>query len=586
MNLYRHFEALVRHAIERLQAEGTLPSDANLSGITVEPPRDATHGDIATNAALVLAKPSKKPPREVASLIAARLKQAEDIAEIDIAGPGFINLTLAPTFWPQIIHAVHREGERFGQPDFGKDQRINVEFVSTNPTGPIHIGHCRGAVFGDALANLLHFAGFEVTREYYVNDAGAQVDVLARSAYLRYREALGQDIGEIPEGLYPGDYLKSVGAALHEKYGDTLLDMVEEEWLKRVREFAVAAMMADIKADLALVGIQHDVFFSERVLSHGHTDYVAETIEDLMAKNLIYEGRLPPPKGKLPDDWEERKQTLFRAEAFGDDSDRALIKSDGSYTYFAADMAYHRDKIKRGFSELINVWGADHSGYVKRITAAVRALSDDKVKLDVKITQLVNLLRGSEPVKMSKRAGSFITMREVVEEVGADVVRFMMLFRKNDAPLDFDLDKVVEQSRENPVFYVQYAHARAHSVFRKVADDFPDLADIGQDFSAANLSLLTDEAELALIKSIGSYPRLMESAARAHEPHRVAFYLHELAGNFHALWNRGIDLPQFRFNQKDNKALTTARLALVAATATVLASGLKVLGVTPAQELR
>ncbi len=586
MNLFRHFEALLHQAIKGLQTEGVLPAELELSGITVEPPRDITHGDIASNAALVLAKPAKKPPREIASLIAARLKQAADIAQVEIAGPGFLNLTLAAGFWPQIIRAVHRQGADFGRPDFGHGKRVNVEYVSANPTGPVHIGHCRGAVFGDALANLLQFAGFEVTREYYVNDAGAQVEVLARSAYLRYREALGEDIGEIPEGLYPGDYLKAVGRALVDKYGDALLDMTEEEWLGRVKDFAVAAMMTQIKADLAAVGITHDTFFSERTLSEGQSDLVAETIADLRARNLIYEGRLPPPKGKLPDDWEDRKQTLFRAQAFGDDSDRALIKSDGSYTYFAADMAYHRDKVRRGYDELINVWGADHAGYVKRITAAVRALSDDKVRLDVKITQLVNLLRAGKPAKMSKRAGTFVTMREVVEEVGADAVRFMMLFRKNDAPLDFDLEKVVEQSRDNPVFYVQYAHARAHSVFRKVAEDFPDLASIEQDFSQADLSLLTDEAELALIKSIGSFPRVMESAARTHEPHRVAFFLYDLASHYHALWNRGTDSPHLRFNQRDNKDLTMARLALVAATATVLASGLRVLGVTPVRELR
>ncbi len=586
MNLFRHFEALVLAAIDHLKNDGVLPAETPVEKVTVEPPRDPTHGDIATNAAMVLAKPAKKPPREIASLIAAQLKKAHDIKTVEIAGPGFINMVLADSFWPQVIHAIHREGDDFGRPQIGQGQPVNVEYVSANPTGPMHVGHCRGAVFGDALANLLEFAGYEVTREYYINDAGAQVDVLARSAYLRYREAMGQEIGEIPSGLYPGDYLKPVGEALKAKYGDVLLDMTEQEWLPRVRDFAIDAMMTTIKGDLAALNIRHDVFFSERSLTAGGVDQVAQTIDELRAKHLIYEGRLPPPKGKRPDDWEDRKQTLFRAEEFGDDSDRALIKSDGSYTYFAADMAYHRDKIRRGFKEMIDVWGADHGGYIKRMKAAVAALSGRKANLDVKICQLVNLLRDGEPVKMSKRAGSFVTLRDVVDEVGADATRFMMLFRKNDAPLDFDLVKVVEQSRDNPVFYVQYAHARAHSVFRKVRDDHPELADIEQDFSDADLSRLNDAAELGLIKSLAAYPRLMESAAKSHEPHRIAFYLHDLASTFHGLWNRGIDLPHLRFNQPEDKELTKARLALVAATAKVLASGLKVLGVTAVRELR
>jgi arginyl-tRNA synthetase len=462
---------------------------------------------------------------------------------------------------------------------------VNVEYVSANPTGPMHVGHCRGAVFGDALASLLAFAGYDVTREYYVNDAGAQVDALARSAYLRYREALGEDIGAIPEGLYPGDYLKPVGEALAAQHGKKLLALPETEWLPIVRQAALTAMLAMIEGDLAELGIRHDVFFSERSLTEGPRDEVAETIADLKAKDLIYSGSLPPPKGKVDEDWEDREQLLFRSTAFGDDMDRPLVKSDGSYTYFASDIAYHRDKFRRGFSTMIDVWGADHSGHVRRMKAALAALTGGKADLDIKLCQLVRLFRGGEPVKMSKRAGTFVTLRDVVEEVGPGPVRFMMIYRKNDAPLDFDFVKVTEQSRDNPVFYVQYAHARACSVLRNVRDVFPDLDLGGSALARSDLDRLADEAELALIRKIAQFPRLVEGAAEAHEPHRIGFYLYDLAAEFHGLWNRGKDSPQLRFIYETDRELTRARLALVAATKQVLASGLGILGVSAMQEM-
>jgi arginyl-tRNA synthetase len=461
-----------------------------------------------------------------------------------------------------------------------------VEYVSANPTGPMHVGHGRGAVFGDALANLLAFAGYDVTREYYINDAGAQVDVLARSAFLRYREALGEAVGSIPEGLYPGDYLVPVGQALAAQHGPALRDMPEAEWLPLVRSVAIDAMMAMIRDDLASLDIRHAVFFSERSLTKGEADKIGETIAELRARGLVYEGRLPPPKGQLPEDWEDREQTLFRATEFGDDVDRPLLKSDGSYTYFAADIAYHRSKFERGFTSMIDVWGADHGGYVKRMQAAVNAVSGGTAKLDVKLCQLVKLLRGGEPVKMSKRAGDFVTLREVVDEVGRDPVRFMMLYRKNDAPLDFDLAKVLEQSKDNPVFYVQYAHARCASVFRQAGEAFAGRVPGSDALAAADLSVLTDEAEIELERRIAQYPRVVEAAALAHEPHRIAFYLYELSSVFHGLWNKGKDLPQLRFVKHDDERSTVARLALLGALKAVLASGLGTLGVSAPDEMR
>ena len=586
MNIYAHFSDRVAAALEQLKTQGVLPADTDTSIVTVEPPREASHGDLATNSAMVLAKKAGMPPRDLAEKISEILAADEDIDDVQIAGPGFINISVSKAFWPRILTAVMQEGDDFGRSEIGAGEKVNVEYVSTNPTGPLHVGHCRGAVFGDALSALLTFAGYDVTTEYYVNDAGAQVDVLARSAYLRYREAHGEDIGEIPEGFYPGDYLKPVGEELAKIHGETLLNQDESEWLPLVRDFAISEMLKAIKQDLASLDISQDVFFSERSLIDGDGDKVAQTIEELRQKGLIYEGRLPPPKGKLPDDWEDREQTLFRATQFGDDVDRALVKSDGTYTYFASDMAYHDDKFKRGFKTMIDVWGADHSGYVKRMKAAVEALTGGEGELDVKICQLVRLFRGGEPVKMSKRSGEFVTLRDVVDEVGPGPVRFMMLYRKNDAPLDFDFVKVSEQSRDNPVFYVQYAHARAHSVFRNTLEVFPDLKPSSIEFVKVDYSCLNSEAELAVIKRISQFPRIIEAASTSHEPHRISFYLYELAGDFHSLWNRGKELPQLRFINSADRDLTEARIVLVAATAKVLASGLKILGVQPVIEMR
>ena len=567
-----------------------LGAGADLSRVVVEPPKDPSHGDMATNAAMVLAKEAGKKPRDLAEQIALRLRTDDLIASADVAGPGFINLTLKVSVWADTLRTVLREGHSYGQSAIGAAEKVNVEFVSANPTGPMHVGHCRGAVFGDALASLLVFAGYDVTREYYINDAGAQVDVLARSAFLRYREALGESIGGIPEGLYPGDYLKPVGEALAAEYGDKLLTMPEAGWLPAVRAKAIAMMMEAIKGDLAALNIRHDVFFSERSLIENGNNRVARTIDFLRAKGDIYEGSLPPPKGGPIEDYEDREQTLFRATAFGDDVDRPLIKSDGSYTYFASDIAYHRDKFGRGFRNLVDVWGADHGGYVKRVEAAIKAVTSGQATLDVKIVQLVKLLRNGEPVKMSKRSGDFVTLREVVDEVGKDAVRFMMLYRKNDAVLDFDLAKVIEQSRENPVFYVQYGHARGHSVFRNAREVIPDLPEEAGARAAfladAALERLSDPAELDLLRRLALYPRTIEAAAIAHEPHRIAFYLYDLASEFHALWTRGRDLPYLRFIINNDAEITKARLALVQGVVSVLASGLAVLGVGAPDEMR
>jgi len=585
MNVFSIYLGHVHDALNALVKEGAIPSGLDFSRVVVEPPKDETHGDLATNAAMVLAKDAKQKPRDIAEKLAAKLKATPYVAKVDIAGPGFINLSLDNAFWLQVLRAAVKAGRDFGRTDKRSGEKVNVEYVSANPTGPMHVGHGRGAVFGDALANLLSFAGYDVAREYYINDAGAQVDVLARSAFLRYREALGEKI-EIPEGLYPGDYLVPVGKALADKHGKSLLKKPESDWLPVVRQTAIDMMMDMIREDLAALEIRHEVFFSERSLTSSGKDKVADTVEFLRKAGHIYEGRLPPPKGAPVEDWEDREQTLFRATAFGDDVDRPLKKSDGTYTYFAADMAYHRDKIERGFKTLIDVWGADHGGYVKRMNAAVGALGGGKVTLDVKLCQLVRLMRAGEPVKMSKRAGDFVTLREVVEEVGVDPVRFMMLFRKNDAQLDFDLAKVIEQSKENPVFYVQYGHARGRSVFRNTKEAMPDLSTELGALAAADLELLTDEAELGLVKKLAQWPRLVEAAAEFHEPHRVAFYLYDLASAFHSLWNKGKDAPHLRFIIEDNPRLTTARLSLVHGLVAVLASGLAILGVRAAEEMR
>ncbi len=586
-NIFAEMLDRVRRTSDELIAARVLPAGVDLSRVTIEPPRDSAHGDMATNAAMVLAKDAGKKPRELADALAEKLRADELVAKVDIAGPGFINLTLKPSAWITTLRGAVELGAQFGKRDIGAGAPINVEYVSANPTGPMHVGHCRGAVFGDALANLLAFAGFKVTREYYVNDAGAQVDQLARSAYLRYREALGEDVGAIPEGLYPGDYLKPVGVALAAEYGDALTKKTEADWLPDVRKKAIEMMMASVRADLAALNIEFDIFYSERSLIEGGVDLVAATIDWLRARDYVYEGRLPPPKGALPEDWEDREQTLFRSTAFGDDIDRPLKKSDGSYTYFASDIAYHRSKLERGFRSLIDVWGADHGGYIKRMQAAVAALSDRRAELDVKLVQLVKLLRAGEPVKMSKRAGEFVTLREVVDEVGRDAVRFMMLFRKNDATLDFDLAKVIEQSRDNPVFYVQYGHARGQSVFRNAREAFPDLpADMINLLNAANLDRLSDPAELALMRQIALYPRVVEGAAAAHEPHRIAFYLYDLASEFHSLWTLGNASPHLRFIIQNDRELTLARLVLIRGVVTVLASGLALLGVAAPDEMR
>jgi len=577
----------------RAAARGILPEGTDLSRVQVEPPRDAGHGDIATNAAMVLAKDVRQNPRELAQAIAAQLRTDSTVDSAEIAGPGFINLTLKPEVWAQELRQAVMAGGDYGRSDIGGGTQVNVEYVSANPTGPMHVGHGRGAVFGDALARLLAFTGFEVTREYYVNDAGAQVDQFARSAYLRYREALGEHIGAIPEGLYPGEYLKPVGELIAKTFGDKLKSSQEVERLSVVRAIALEEMMVSIRDDLAALGVSQDRFFYERTLifqeelGANSIDFVGQTIDWLRDRGFVYEGRLPPPKGAPIEDWEDREQTLFRSTAFGDDVDRPLKKSDGSYTYFASDIAYHRSKIERGFRTLIDVWGADHGGYIKRMQAAVAELSDRKAELDVKLVQLVKLLRAGEPVKMSKRAGEFVTLREVVDEVGRDAVRFMMLFRKNDAALDFDLAKVVEQSRDNPVFYVQYGHARGQSVFRNAREVFPDLpADHRKLLEIANLQLLADPAELALMRRIALYPRVVEAAAAAHEPHRIAFYLFDLASEFHALWTHGTATPHLRFIIQNDRELTLARLVLVQGVVTVLASGLALLGVGAPHEMR
>lgn len=586
-------------------AASVLGPSADLARVVVEPPRDPAHGDMATNAAMVLAKDAGLRPRDLADKIAAALRADGLVDKVDVAGPGFINLTLKVDVWADALRAVLEQGKEYGRGIIGAGEKVNVEYVSANPTGPLHVGHGRGAVFGDALASLLAFAGYDVTREYYINDAGAQVDVLARSAFLRYREALGEAIGDMPEGLYPGDYLKECGAELAADYGDTLKAMTEAEWLPIVRLRATDMMMAEIRNDLASLRIVPNVFFSERSLIEGElpdpfsseppvgrpNDVVAATIAQMRALGHVYEGRLPPPKSGNLEDWEDREQTLFRSTAFGDDVDRPLLKSDGSYTYFATDIAYHKSKIDRGFLNLIDVWGADHGGYIKRMKAAVSALSGGKADLDVKLVQLVRLLRAGEPVKMSKRAGDYVTLREVVAEVGRSAVRFDMLYRKNDAVLDFDLAKVIEQSRENPVFYVQYGHARGRSIFRTAKAEIPEFPDDPNKLLAAlkavPLDRLTDEGELSIMRKLALYPRLIEAAALAHEPHRVAFYLYELASEFHSQWSRGgKELPHLRFIIQNDPEVTVARLALVQGIVTVLASGLALLGVDAPEEMR
>ena len=581
MNLFTDIRTLVIAKLDEMVSEGNLPSGLDYSNVAVEPPRDPLHGDMATNAAMVLAKPAKAKPRDIAESLAAKLTADPRISTAEVAGPGFLNMRLDASIWQSVITSVLGEGTSYGRSTMGDGAKVNVEYVSANPTGPLHVGHTRGAVFGDALASLLDYAGYDVTREYYINDGGAQVDVLARSVFLRYLEAHGQAVS-FAEGTYPGDYLIPVGEALKEQVGDAYVDQPESVWLSEIRTFATEKMLDLIRDDLKSLNVQMDVFFSEKSLyGTGRIEAALNALED---KGLIYEGVLEPPKGKKPEDWEPREQTLFKSTEHGDDVDRPVKKSDGSWTYFAPDIAYHYDKVTRGFDALIDVFGADHGGYVKRMKAAVSALSGGSVPLDVKLTQLVKLFKNGEPFKMSKRAGTFVTLRDVVDQVGPDVTRFVMLTRKNDAALNFDFDKVLEQSKDNPVFYVQYAHARICSVLRKASD-----LDIAVDDAAlknSDLSNVAHESELAVAKKLAEWPRLVEIAARTHEPHRVAFYLYELASELHALWNKGNELPDLRFIQEGDVATSQSKIALARSVAVVISAGLGILGVTPAQEMR
>ena len=585
MNAFTYLADAIERAVLELDwhnAEGERP---DLSRVTVEPPRDAAHGDLATNVAMVLAKPMRRKPRELAEEIAPKIEATEGVDRVEIAGPGFINVTLAPSFWTSLLATV-LASDGYGRSSMGAGEKVNVEYVSANPTGPMHVGHCRGAVVGDALANLLDVAGYGVTREYYVNDAGAQIDVLARSVFLRYREALGEEVGEIPTGLYPGDYLVPVGQSLANEYGDRLLGMDDSEWLPIVRDRSIEAMLGLIREDLAALNVRHDVFFSERDLHRKGDDArsaIMDAIDQLKLDGHVYRGKLPPPKGEVPEDWEDREQTLFRSTAVGDDMDRPLVKADGSYSYFAADVAYLRDKFGRGFDWTVFVLGADHGGYVKRMQALARALKGDDARLTIILTQLVRLYRGGELVRMSKRSGDLVTLREVVDEVGVDAVRFMMLYRRSDAPLDFDFEKVTEQSKDNPVFYVQYAHARCHSVFRQAREAMPDWS---RDDEQQGLDRLTDPSELALIRKIGELPRVVEQAASSLEPHRIAFYLYDLASAFHAHWNLGKDRPELRFVNADDPITSRGRLSLVEAVRRTLAFGLGIVGASAPEEMR
>ena len=581
MNLFSDIHTRVIEALDVLVRAGDLPEGLDFANVTVEPPRDPLHGDMATNAAMVLAKPSGQKPRDIALKLAEQLMSDGRITAADVAGPGFLNLRLANDVWQGLIGQVLNMGQQYGTSSMGIGKKVNVEFVSANPTGPLHVGHTRGAVFGDALAGLLTFAGYDVTREYYINDGGAQVDVLARSVYLRYLEAHGQQVA-FEDGTYPGDYLIPVGDALKMKVGDAFVGKGEQFWLSEIREFATDQMMMLIREDLASLGITMDKFFSEKSLFG--TGVIEKTIEGLRQDGLIYEGVLEPPKGKTPEDWEPREQTLFKSTEHGDDVDRPVMKSDGSWTYFAPDIAYHGDKVNRGFDQLIDILGADHGGYVKRMKAAVSALSGGKVPLDIKLMQMVKLFKNGEPFKMSKRAGNFVTLRDLVEQVGADVTRFVMLTRKNDAPLDFDFDKVLEQSRENPVYYVQYAHARGCSVMRRAADLGIDVSDAA--LATTDLTSVQHDSEIAVVKKVAEWPRLVEIAARTNEPHRIAFYLYELASDLHSLWNKGNEIPSLRFLQEDDKATSSAKIALVRSVCVVISAGLGILGVTPAEEMR
>ncbi len=586
MNLFNDFTIRIKKAIEGIDIYAESDAKVDLARVAVEPPRDLAHGDVATNAAMVLAKPLGTNPRELAGKIAAALENDVDVDSVSVAGPGFINIRLAKSYWQKLLVTMVVDGEDFGRSNLGEGRKVNVEYVSANPTGPMHVGHCRGAVVGDTLANLLSYSGYDVTKEYYINDAGSQIDVLARSAFLRYREALGEDIGEIPAGLYPGDYLVPLGKALADEFGGKLKAMPEAEWLPILKDRAIDAMMDMIREDLAALNVRHDVFYSERTLHEGNGGRILSAINDLTFKGHVYKGTLPPPKGQVPDDWEDREQTLFRSTDVGDDMDRPLMKSDGTFTYFAADVAYFKDKYDRGFNEMIYVLGADHGGYVKRLEAVAKAVSKGEATLTVLLCQLVKLFRDGEPVKMSKRAGDFVTLRDVVDEVGRDPVRFMMIYRKNSEPLDFDFAKVTEQSKDNPVFYVQYAHARCRSIFRQAAETFDGDTLETAEFGAEQAALIDDPAELQLIAKLAEYPRIVEAAAQAQEPHRLAFYLYDLASVFHGHWNKGKENAGLRFVNDTNRELSIARLGLVRAVAAVLRSGLGITGTDAPDEMR
>ncbi|MEM7067496.1 MAG: arginine--tRNA ligase [Pseudomonadota bacterium] len=586
MNIYSQFEEYIKKTIQDIDINEE--SLKLLSKVSAEPPRDPSHGDVATNVAMVLAKSAGVKPRDLAETISEQIRTLPSVAGVEIAGPGFINIRLSNTFWHDHLGEVLTHGKNYGRGLVSNGVPVNVEYVSANPTGPLHVGHCRGAVVGDALANLLEFAGFKVTKEYYVNDAGGQIDVLAQSLFHRYREVLGEDVGPVPEGLYPGDYMVPVAQSLVDLKGDALLDMDEQVRSEILKSHAIDSMMDMVRGDLAALNIHHDLFFSERSL---HQKIDGQSTIDVMLQKMrdrgyVYDGRLPPPKGEMPEDWEDREQTLFRSTEVGDDTDRALVKSDGSYTYFAADVAYFQDKYDRGFKRMIYVLGADHSGYAKRLQAVARAVAGDEAELDVIFCQLVKLLRDGEPVKMGKRAGNFVTLRDVVGEVGSDAVRFMMLYRKAEAPLDFDFAKVTEQSKDNPVFYVQMAYARVASTFRKVADEMPDLDHSDEVIKSADFSLLVDPGELALVKKVAEFPRVIEQAARSDEPHRLAFYLYELASELHGQWSRGVKSPELRFINHSSAELTLSRLALLRAVACVVASGLDIVGVNAPDEMR
>ena len=585
MNIFNEFEQKIKELLQHSDIKTKDGSPLDLSRMSIEAPRDPSHGDLATNAAMVLSKSVGCNPRALAERIATLLETDKDIESVNVAGPGFINLRLTDGFWRNVLKTIIKSGSSFGRSELGLGKKVNVEYVSANPTGPMHVGHCRGAVVGDVLANLLSFTGHDVVKEYYINDAGGQIDVLAKSVFLRYREALGENIGKIPDGLYPGDYLVPVGEALKKEFGDKLLAMSDEERLPLIKERSVDAMMRMIRDDLAALNVHHDVFFSEKTLHADNAKAIRSTINDLTLKGYVYKGTLPPPKGQASEDWEDREQTLFRSTDVGDDQDRPLIKSDGSYTYFAADVAYFRNKFERRFNEMIYVLGADHGGYVKRLQAVAKAISGGKAKLTALLCQLVKLLRDGQPVVMSKRAGSFVTLRDVVDEVGRDPVRFMMIYRKSDAPLDFDFAKVTEQSKDNPVFYVQYACARCHSTFRK-AEELLNLSNFSREELVSHLEKLTDAGEIALIKKLAEYPRVIEQATLNYEPHRLAFYLYDLASFFHGHWNKGTENEDLRFIKLNDRELSLARLGLIQAVSDVLSSALGIIGVDAPVEMR